>query len=49
MTLNGPGGGLESTVVTDEVEVDVNAGSVLSASGASLGGDSYFLMIAEVF
>ena len=49
MTLNGPGGGLASTVVTDEVEVDVNVGSVLSASGASLGGDSYFLMVAEVF
>lgn len=50
MTLNGAGGDAgEPRTVTNETEIEVNVGSVLSASGASLGGDSYFLMVAEVF
>lgn len=50
LTLNGAGGGPSGpSTVTNETEIEVNAGSVLSALGASLGGDSYFLMVAEIF
>ena len=50
ITLNGAGGDASGPrTVTNETEIEVNVGSVLSASGASLGGDNYFLMVAEVF